>query len=190
MVYLNRIGDYMKRNGFTLIEILAVLIILGTLIAISIPAYQGIFLEAKRDNYNSKISEIEVAGNKYGELTKDDIKNQKCKDTPIEELIEKGYIVSEDEAFNVVYNPTDNKPMDGVVKICYCPKTYEIQSFYTLPFNQDSIYYKGEKVLFDDQIYLVTRNYTPGSIPNEKRGINATWEENKKTGTYFELANC
>ena len=45
----------MRKNGFTLVEILAVLVILAILIALAIPAYTSIMIDVRRDNYNSKI---------------------------------------------------------------------------------------------------------------------------------------
>ena len=64
------------RKGFTLVEVLAVLVILGLLLVITVPAYTSVYTGIKRQNLQSKITEVKTAAKKYGETIKDDIKNK------------------------------------------------------------------------------------------------------------------
>lgn len=179
----------MKRNGFTLVEILAVLIILALLIALSIPAYINVFTSIKRDNFNAKVIEVETAANKMGEKIKDEVKDAgpTCMSTDISDLIKKGYLLSESDYEDIIYNPTDNKAMLGDVKVCYCSTSYDVKSYYVVEFNARQVYHKGEKVIFNNKLYTCVYDY-----PGNNLGINATFrDENKKKDlSYFEEITC
>ena len=94
----------MKKNGFTLVELLSVLIILGILVVLTIPAFANIYTGVRRENLNGKITEIKAAALKYGSKIKDEIKDASgsCIETNVAELIEKGYLISESESDNVI----------------------------------------------------------------------------------------
>lgn len=179
----------MKKNGFTLVEILAVLIILALLIALSIPAYINVFNSIKRDNFNAKVTEIETAANKMGEKIKDEVKDagRTCMNSNISELIKKGYLLSESEYEDVIYSPTDNTAMLGDVKVCYCPTTYDLQSYYVVEFNAKKVYHKGEKVSSGNKRYICKYDY-----PGNNLGINAKFydKDKKKNLSYFEELTC
>ncbi len=176
----------MKKNGFTLVEVLSVLVILSVLIVLSVPAYLSIFNAVKRDNLNSKISEIETASNKLGSKIKDDIKDagDTCYSTTVSDLIKKGYLVSESDTDDIIYNPTDNLPLSGTVKTCYCHETYDIKSYYTTEFDSKKVYHSGDKVVYNNKIYLCQYDF-PGN-----KSIDATFVENKKTLKYFVEMSC
>lgn len=170
------------KKGFTLIEVLAVILLLGILMIVAIPAYMNILSDVRRDNYNAKINEIEIAANKYGKTIKDDVKASPtgCLNIKIEDLIKRGHIVSESDVKDVIYDPTTNAELQGDIKICYCLATYDIQSYYTTEFNEKLVYHKEDKVVYDNKIYRCIADY-PG-----KGGINATYEKNGKNNKYFE----
>ena len=179
----------MKKNGFTLVEMLAVLVILALLVALAIPSYLLILKDVKKDNYTSKIKEIETAANKIGENIKDEIKERgdACYRITVADLIEMGELISESQKDNVIYNPVDNTPLLGEVRICYDSNDFDIKSYYTIEFDKNTIYYKGDKVTIIDEkneklyIYKCLHDY-----PGDKDGINATYTENNKTLPYFE----
>lgn len=173
----------MKKNGFTLVEVLAVLIILAILVSLTIPAYMTILKDVRRDNYNSKVTEIETAANKYGERIKDEIKvaGNACYRISVADLIVMGELTSDSDKEDVIYNVTDNKPLLGEIRICYDDVNFDIKSFYTVEFDNTSIYYAKEKVTIGNKIYKCLHNY-PGTGSN----INATYEEKNKNLPYFE----
>lgn len=57
----------MKKNGFTLVEIAAVIVILGLLMAIAVPSALRISKSVKEKAYETKISLIKEAAKNYGQ---------------------------------------------------------------------------------------------------------------------------
>ena len=51
------VGEYMKK-GFTLVEMLAVILILGIILLIGVPIYQGIQKSTNESIYESKIANV------------------------------------------------------------------------------------------------------------------------------------
>lgn len=107
--------------------------------------------------------------------------------TNISELISKGYLLSESDYEDVMYNPTDNKAMLGNIKVCYCTTTYDVKSHYVVDFNARQIYHKGDQVLFDNKLYTCVYDY-----PGNNLGIKATFydQKKKKDLSYFEELSC
>lgn len=176
-----------KKNGFTLIELLAVMIILGLLIVLVIPGYTSVYSTVKRQNYQSKITELNTAAQKYGSKIKDEIKNASgsCKVVTIEELIKDGLIISEEERRNVIYNPTTNKPLEGVIDICYCKSSFDIQSFYAENFENGVVYFKGDYVRYNNKTYVCLMDtQRPRQSP---AGIN---DKDDKGNAYFQELKC
>ena len=62
----------MKKNGFTLVELLAVIVIMALLISVAVPAVIGISNKMKADMFCSKINSIEQAAKNYGQDYIDD----------------------------------------------------------------------------------------------------------------------
>lgn len=163
----------MKSKGFTLIELLAVLVILAILLVIAIPAYINVFSDIKRDAFTSKASELETAALKYGSSIKDEVKNSTCKDITIDELIRKGLISSDSQYRNEIINPTTNKPLTGKIMICYSNTDLDIIANYVVPYEQNKIYYKDDKVYVGNKIYkclatINTKNYSINSLSQFK----------------------
>ena len=171
------------RKGFTLVEILAVLVIIGVLVVLTIPAYTSVYTNIKRQNLLSKITEVETAAKKYGEKIKDEVKNKgnTCLETNIETLIRAGYLVSDVEKKPAMIDPTNNSELTGTVKICYCEASYDIDAYYTTTFNPNKIYYEGDMVVSGNKIYECKMTY------NVTTGINST---NDKGVRYFKEVGC
>ena len=56
----------MKRNGFTLVELLAVIVLLGLLLALAVPNALKLRKNVTSKSYDTKIDLIEQAANSYG----------------------------------------------------------------------------------------------------------------------------
>lgn len=174
------------KNGFTLVELLAVMIIMGLLLVITVPAYTEVYSGIRRNNLTGKLNEIDSAAYKYGEKIKDEVKNagSSCENITVATLIEKGYLMSDIESEPVILNPTTNEPLDGVIKICYCLNQYDIKTYYTKPFIINNIYYPGDFVTYNDgngeKIYECLRKYDKGT------GIHSTVIEHNKQYNYFK----
>lgn len=177
------------KKGFTLVELLAVLIILGLIMVIAIPSYTQIYSSIKRSNMQSKVTEVETAALKYGNLIKDEVKSSEgnCKTIKIASLIEKGYITSEDDVEAVIYNPTDNSVLDGDIHICYCKSKMDITANYTVPFNANKVYHKGDTVVYNKKIYKCLIDYTDIHNKNGPPGIFGTNDDSKP---YFQEVTC
>lgn len=63
----------MKKNGFTLVELLAVIVILALLLTIAVPNVISISQRIRKNMYCSKIENIESAAKIYGQDYIDDI---------------------------------------------------------------------------------------------------------------------
>ena len=56
----------MKKNGFTLVELIAVIVILGLLITIAVPSVLSIAEKIRNDMFCTKITNIEKSAEEYG----------------------------------------------------------------------------------------------------------------------------
>lgn len=113
----------MKRNGFTLVEVLAVIIILGIIGVIVMPAVTGSINDSKDELYNMQISNIIEAGKTWSADNINSLPTTtgEVKKVSLQELQENGYI---DEN---ITNPKTNKlfePTTNCVSITYNGKKY------------------------------------------------------------------
>lgn len=165
----------MMKNGFTMIELLASVVILGLLLVLTIPSYASITKQMKASNLDGKISEITIAAKKHANVIKDEIKDagDSCLFTTVDELITLGLLESESESANQIYNPKDNTVLGGRIYLCYNKTDYKIDVYYTFTFNSSSSYQKGLYVLNDNKIYECVLNYS------NKGGIDATFQSDE-----------
>ena len=153
----------MKKNGFSLVELLAVLVILGLLLVLLVPGYLQVYSSIRRTTLKNKISEINTAALKYGNLRKDDIKDSTCIKTTVAYLIQNGYLVSEDKTKDAIYNPTNGEPLDGYIFICYSSNDLDLVSYYATEYNTSTYYYAGDIVYTDATHFVLFKCniYTP-----------------------------
>ncbi len=112
----------MKNKGFTLTELIGVIVLLGIIALIAVPIVNSTLINSKEKAYNAQVSAIVEAGKKWGventKLLPED--NNSC-NLSIIQLTNLGYIEDDD-----LIDPRDNTKMNGVIQISYVnsSKTY------------------------------------------------------------------
>ena len=94
----------MKKNGFTLVELLSIVVILGIIVVVALPQISGSIGSKKEKQYNKIVKIVENAGKVY--LTE----NGTMDSVSIDKLIESDYLTSG------LKNPINNAPLTGCVK--------------------------------------------------------------------------
>lgn len=106
----------MKEKGFTLIEVLTVLIVLGVVVMIAMPVVEGIIKDSQQKTYISQLKGIRESAKMW---TSEHIfeaprRENESKVLNLEELIEGGYVEKN------IKNPKTRKPFENVkVMITY-----------------------------------------------------------------------
>ena len=101
----------MKSRGFTLTEILAVIVILAILIGIGTPVYNRITSSTRKNEYETKIKYLTTQAIKYAEETN----VESSKTITVSTLVQNGYVVADnyiDEdggEIPFIQNPQDNE---------------------------------------------------------------------------------
>ncbi|HOP65904.1 MAG TPA: prepilin-type N-terminal cleavage/methylation domain-containing protein [Bacilli bacterium] len=114
----------MKNKGFTLIEMLAVVIILAVLVLIATPAVISISARVRTNMYCTKIEMLEKAGEMYAqENTLDEIctinsVSYSCKNITVHTLISLNY-VDADKNDTILTDPRDDSSMNDTEIIVY-----------------------------------------------------------------------
>ena len=100
----------MKKNGFTLTEVIAVIVILSVIILMAVPAYLGITETLKNNQYDNKIKQISTKATEWA------TDNNITEDTTITiaKLVDDGYVDMDDETSDDkrVINPLNNESME------------------------------------------------------------------------------
>lgn len=112
----------MKKNkGFTLVELLAVIVILGILAVVAVPNVNSLMNKSKNNMFCKKVESIESAAKYYAQ---DNLSNLATEDEnviankiPIRLLVEKGYLKKDDDnctiGVNCVTDPRDKSSLDN-----------------------------------------------------------------------------
>ena len=102
----------MRKSGFTLVELIAVIVILMVIVLLATSGYQMVMKRVKQTTYENKVSDIETKAveyaNKTGKLS-----------LIVDQLVKEGILVADDEDGNVI-NPIDESSMN--CKIVYITK--------------------------------------------------------------------
>lgn len=102
----------MKKNAFTLAELLGVITLLGLLALIVLPIVDKNLKEGKEEIYQSQIKSIETAAKMWGTDHVEELPNaQEEKTITLEQLQQDGYLKENME------NPKTGKPFDKNMKI-------------------------------------------------------------------------
>lgn len=121
-----------RKNGFTLVEILSIIIILSMVVVIGVPVYQSSSRKSKEKMYRAKLDNANQSGKLWAldntDCFKDNVcedkitlieceaegfgANDKCYLISLETLAAEGYYSYDDESGNII-NPKDNSLMNN-----------------------------------------------------------------------------
>lgn len=106
----------MNKNGFTLVELLVVILILGLLVAIVVPTANNVATKSKIKMCNTKIELIREAAELWGQKNRKIIFNSTSITKTFKELADMG-VIDYDNG-NEILNPINNENLnDKQVKI-------------------------------------------------------------------------
>lgn len=118
----------MKNNkGFTLVELLAVIVILAILVTIAVPSTITISNKLKENMYCKKIDSIEISAKLYGEDRRDSFSENyttadgtyRSQKITVKDLIDSGDLKKDNSSSPFVIDPRDDESMDEVELIVY-----------------------------------------------------------------------
>ncbi len=109
-----------NKKGFTLVELLAVIVILAILVTIAVPSTMGVSKKLKENMYCSKIDSIETSAAQYGEDRKDSFGGtytdadgaHPSTNIRVSELVDKGYLKKDHNTDPIIEDPRDSKSTD------------------------------------------------------------------------------
>lgn len=167
-----------NKKGFTLVELLAVIVILGVLTAIAVPSVLGISKKIKTDMYESKKKTVEVAL----ELWADDNKSNCIKEIDnliIKNLIDGNYLKADDKNNSSFTNPSNGENLyetyvkavledNNLTSYCKVTKSSAIDSLLT----SLSVGYRPIKRIQENKYTWQQNNYNPTWSTNIKVGMS------------------
>ena len=111
----------MKNRGFTLVEVLAVIVVLGVIIAIAVPNIIMSSKKSKESMYDTKVNMIEKAAELYGNDNFDSV-NKSIEIVPLSKLLNDNYLKKESNncsGNNCITDPRTNEGMANQ-NVCVC----------------------------------------------------------------------
>lgn len=117
----------MNKKGFTLVELLAVLVLISLLMGLAIPGINRISNNMKKKSYNQKIKLIESAAELWGQDNKTRLQTTSCNiddnEVPcykieIKELLSENYLDSDNNSGKYA-NPKNDKDMKECIVFVY-----------------------------------------------------------------------
>ena len=140
-----------NNKGFTLVELLAVIVIMGILLLVAIPGVFGVSNNIKANAYRKKVTDIEAAAKLYGQDFVDDIEERGFIQITVKTLIDNNMyrkesddcvLGSEDKP--CVTDPRDYSSMDNDV-ITILKKEKRFSAYYIFK-EEDVDLFEGKKV--------------------------------------------
>lgn len=135
----------MNKKGFTLVELLSVIVLIGLLLGIGVPGVMRISKKMKERSFNTKKEQIEQAATLWGQDNRTRLNKSTCKvlessvekeyscyKISIKELIEEDYLDNENNnSRNIEYkNPIDNQDIQRMCVYVY-KKNKRVYAYYT-----------------------------------------------------------
>ena len=112
-----------NKNGFTLVELLAVIVILALLISIAVPSTISISNKLKENMFCKKIDSIETAAKLYGEDRKESFtstyEGNRSRTITVKDLIDSNDLKKDNSEAPYIIDPRNNEGMDAISIIIY-----------------------------------------------------------------------
>lgn len=125
----------MNNKGFTMVELLSVMVILAIIMIIAIPTYSKVAANIKQSNYDNKTNVISKAMLRYAnKYLLDDIKpdgnncnisSSCCKRYELYSYIVTNSIYDAEENGEII-NPLNNGKLKGYVEVTYNKESYDL----------------------------------------------------------------
>lgn len=106
----------MKKDGFTLVEVIAVISLILLLTLLVVPKLSDMDSKSKEKMYESKVKEVLSGAYKYGVDNMDSLGSE-CVDVTVGTLLRLGYVMSDSKTEYYVINPKTNESMNNLI-IC------------------------------------------------------------------------
>ena len=155
----------MRKKGFTLVEVLGILIIMGIITLIAVPLVYSIIKSSREGLYARQIEQLLQAGENWGSKNIDQLPGEVGQSIFLEpkDLAKQGFIDAEE-----IIDPRDGKEMNGCIVV-----TKETQR-HTYKYEETSCdNLRGEYLIrFDDNLNL-----------NEKVEVNSVYQPQNVTAT-------
>lgn len=114
----------MKKRGFTLIELMAVITVLGVIAAITIPKITDTLKKSKEKAYKNQINSLVSIAKRWGASNPDKLSTETR--LQFSTLFDEGYIKQKD-----IVNPITNDKLKGCIKITYDEEYSQYKYEYT-----------------------------------------------------------
>lgn len=109
----------MKKNGYTMVELLVVIIAMGVVTLVTLSATSYAFKDHSGEFYDEKITGILHQAESYGK-TLNTLKDDGNMVITVNDLVKSGYYVGDDEAGNVVDPRNSKANLNGLkIKLTY-----------------------------------------------------------------------
>lgn len=114
----------MKKRGFTLIELMAVITVLGVIAAITIPKITDTLEKSKEKAYKNQINSLVSIAKRWGASNPDKLSTETR--LQFSTMFDEGYIKQKD-----IVNPITNDKLKGCIKITYDEEYSQYKYEYT-----------------------------------------------------------
>lgn len=101
----------MQKRGFTLVELIAVIVVLAVIILLAVSTFKNVGDRVKKEAYENKVNLIKTKASEYASGTKILVTN-------VDRLVKKGYISADNENGDVI-NPVDGSRMNCKIITMY-----------------------------------------------------------------------